>query len=160
MYIYIMYMYMYIVYVYTCTILLNYNSELHAYVQLAEHVRMRIDLTNPFAACGITVATKKLQVSRSRCRKRKSAQPNFKKLELTDRQTDRPSTVTLAAHACRGLTRRHCEEDCCMLSILLTVPSYVNSFWYSVILSFWHGIIPTSEFDSCFTHFYGYRNCQ
>ena len=38
---------------------------------------MRIELTNPFAARGITVATKKLQVSRRRCRKRKSAQPNF-----------------------------------------------------------------------------------
>ena len=58
-------------------------------------------------------------------------------------------------------TRRHCEEDrehatifrnplptswflgvaedCCMLSILLTVPSCFNSFW--------HGAIPTSYFD-------------
>ena len=38
---------------------------------------MRIELTNPFAAHGITVVTKKLQVSRSRCRKRRSAEPNF-----------------------------------------------------------------------------------
>ena len=30
-------------------------------------------------------------------------------------------------------------EDCCMLSILLAVPSCFNSFW--------HGVIPTSYFD-------------
>ena len=63
-------------------------------------------------------------------------------------------------------TRRHCEEDwehatifcnrlptswflgvaedCCMLSILLTVPSCFNSFW--------HGVIPTSYF--IFNDFY------
>ena len=29
-------------------------------------------------------------------------------------------------------------EDCCMLSLLLAVPSYFNSFW--------HGVIPTSYF--------------
>ena len=63
-------------------------------------------------------------------------------------------------------TRRHCEEDracnnlpatqslhlwflgvaedCCMLSILLAVPSCFNSFW--------HGVIPTSYF--IFNDFY------
>ena len=53
------------------------HGELLAYVQSAEHVCMRIELTNPFAVRGITVAMKKLQVSCSRCRKRRSAQPNF-----------------------------------------------------------------------------------
>ena len=70
-------------------------------------------------------------------------------------------------------TRRHCEEDgehatifcnpqksrcregvaedCCMLSILLAVPSCTYSFW--------HGVIPTSyfifnDFYTCFTIFY------
>ena len=69
-------------------------------------------------------------------------------------------------------TRRHCEEDgehatifrnpqksrcregvaedCCMLSILLAVPSCTYSFW--------HGVIPTSyfifhDFYTCFTIF-------
>ena len=42
-------------------------------------------------------------------------------------------------------------EDCCMLSILLAVPSCFNSFW--------HGVIPTSyfifnDFYTCSTHFY------
>ena len=35
-------------------------------------------------------------------------------------------------------------EDCCMLSILLAVPSCFNSFW--------HGVIPTSYF--IFNDFY------
>ena len=40
-------------------------------------------------------------------------------------------------------------EDCCMLSILLAVPSCFNSFW--------HGVIPTSyfifnDFYTCFTN--------
>ena len=41
-------------------------------------------------------------------------------------------------------------EDCCMLSILLSVPSCFNSFW--------HGVIPTSYF--IFNDFYTcyYRN--
>ena len=70
-------------------------------------------------------------------------------------------------------TRRHCEEDgehatifrnpqksrcregvaedCCMLSLLLAVPSCTYSFW--------HGVIPTSyfifnDFYTCFTIFY------
>ena len=70
-------------------------------------------------------------------------------------------------------TRRHCEEDgehatifrnpqksrcregvaedCCMLSILLAVPSCTYSFW--------HGVIPTSyfifnDFYTCFTIFF------
>ena len=41
-------------------------------------------------------------------------------------------------------TRRHCEEDCCMLSILPAVPSCFNSFW--------HGVLPTSYF--IFNDFY------
>ena len=36
------------------------------------------------------------------------------------------------------------SEDCCMLSILLAVPSCFNSFW--------HGVIPTSYF--IFNDFY------
>ena len=35
------------------------------------------------------------------------------------------------------------DMDCCMLSILLTVPSCFNSFW--------HGVIPTSSFLMIFT---------
>ena len=41
-------------------------------------------------------------------------------------------------------------EDCCMLSILLAVPSCFNSFW--------HSVIPTSycDFYTCFfSHMYG-----
>ena len=34
-------------------------------------------------------------------------------------------------------------EDCCMLSILLAVPSCFNSFW--------HGVIPTSYFKDFYT---------
>ena len=44
-------------------------------------------------------------------------------------------------------------EDCCMLSILLAVPSCFNSFW--------HGVIPTSYFifnDFYTCNYYGY-NC-
>ena len=41
-------------------------------------------------------------------------------------------------------------EDCCMLSILLAVPSCFNSFW--------HGVIPTSYFIfNDFTLVYIYR---
>ena len=39
-------------------------------------------------------------------------------------------------------------EDCCMLSLLLAVPSCIYSFW--------HGVIPTSyfmDFYTCFTNF-------
>ena len=39
-------------------------------------------------------------------------------------------------------------EDCCMLSILLAVPSCFNSFW--------HGVIPTSYF--IFNDFYTCNN--
>ena len=54
-------------------------------------------------------------------------------------------------------TRRHCEEDCCMLSILLAVPSCFNSFW--------HGVIPTSyfifnDFYTCSTHFFSHKYGQ
>ena len=42
-------------------------------------------------------------------------------------------------------------EDCCMLSLLLAVPSCIYSFW--------HGVIPTSyfifnDFYTCFTNFF------
>ena len=42
------------------------------------------------------------------------------------------------------------SEDCCILSLLLAVPSCIYSFW--------HGVIPTShfifnDFYSCFTNF-------
>ena len=45
-------------------------------------------------------------------------------------------------------------EDCCMLSILLAVPSCFNSFW--------HGVIPTSyfifnDFYTCSTHFFSHK---
>ena len=40
-------------------------------------------------------------------------------------------------------------EDCCMLSILLAVPSCFNSFW--------HGVIPTSYF--IFNDFYTCIKC-
>ena len=39
-------------------------------------------------------------------------------------------------------SREGVAEDCCMLSILLAVPSCFNSFW--------HGVIPTSYFDFFF----------
>ena len=47
--------------------------------------------------------------------------------------------------------REGVAEDCCMLSILLAVPSCTHSFW--------HGVIPTSyfifnDFYTCFTIFY------
>ena len=47
--------------------------------------------------------------------------------------------------------REGVAEDCCMLSILLAVPSCTYSFW--------HGVIPTSyfifnDFYTCFTIFY------
>ena len=48
-------------------------------------------------------------------------------------------------------------EDCCMLSILLAVPSCFNSFW--------HGVIPTSyfifnDFYTCSTHFFSHKYCK
>ena len=48
-------------------------------------------------------------------------------------------------------------EDCCMLSILLAVPSCFNSFW--------HGVIPTSyfifnDFYTCSTHFFSHKYGQ
>ena len=36
-------------------------------------------------------------------------------------------------------------EDCCMLSILFAVPSCIHSFVY--------GVIPTTDFCTCFTNF-------
>ena len=50
--------------------------------------------------------------------------------------------------------REGVAEDCCMLSILLTVPSCFNSFW--------HGVIPTSyfifnAFYTCSTHFFSHE---
>ena len=50
-----------------------------------------------------------------------------------------------------GRIRRRCRdwvaEDCCMLSLLLAVPSCIYSFW--------HDVIPTSYFIfyTCFTNF-------
>ena len=50
--------------------------------------------------------------------------------------------------------REGVAEDCCMLSILLAVPSCFNSFW--------HGVIPTSyfifnDFYTCSTHFFSHK---
>ena len=55
----------------------------------------------------------------------------------------------------RNLQKQRCRdwvaEDCCMLSLLLAVPSCTYSFW--------HGVIPTSyfifnDFYTCFTKFF------
>ena len=45
-------------------------------------------------------------------------------------------------------------EDCCMLSILLAVPSCFNSFW--------HGVIPTSYFifNDFYTCIYTFSTCR
>ena len=86
------------------------------------------------------------------------------KNEVGCRDDTMPKTVS---------TRRHCEEecehatifrnpqkqrcrdwvaeDCCMLTLLLAVPSCTYSFW--------HGVIPTSyfifnDFYTCFTNFF------
>ena len=53
--------------------------------------------------------------------------------------------------------REGVAEDCCMLSILLAVPSCFNSFW--------HGVIPTSyfifnDFYTCSTHFFSHKYGQ
>ena len=62
------------------------------------------------------------------------------------------SSATPKSQRCRDWV----AEDCCMLSILLAVPSCFNSFW--------HGVIPTSYFifndfytcsTYCFSHEYG-----
>ena len=53
--------------------------------------------------------------------------------------------------------REGVAEVCCMLSILLAVPSCFNSFW--------HGVIPTSnfifnDFYTCSTHFFSHKYGQ
>ena len=53
--------------------------------------------------------------------------------------------------------REGVAEDCCMLSILLAVPSCFNSFW--------HRGIPTSyfifnDFYTCSTHFFSHKYGQ
>ena len=50
--------------------------------------------------------------------------------------------------------REGVAEDCCMLSILLAVPSCFNTFW--------HGVIPTSYFIfyTCSTHFFSHKYGQ
>ena len=57
------------------------------------------------------------------------------------------SSATLSLH----LWFLGVAEDCCMLSILLAVPSCFNSFW--------HGVIPTSyfifnDFYTCILYYY------
>ena len=42
-------------------------------------------------------------------------------------------------------------EDCCILSILLAVPSCIYSFWYGVIST---SYFIFNDFYTCFTNFY------
>ena len=56
------------------------------------------------------------------------------------------SSATLSLH----LWFLGVAEDCCMLSILLAVPSCIYSFW--------HGVIPTSYF--IFNDFYTCNICS
>ena len=48
-------------------------------------------------------------------------------------------TIEGTARRSESRCRDWVAEDCCMLSLLLAVPSCIYSFW--------HGVIPTSCFD-------------
>ena len=77
----------------------------------------------------------KLDVGMTPCQKLLKQEGTARRIESMQQSSATPKNQ---------ICREGVAEDCCMLSILRTVPSCFNSFW--------HGVIPTSYF--IFNDFY------